>query len=216
MTGAELLAAVKSQGAFDASSGNVSDVTVLSWVNARYRELCVQAKWLKAVVELGPTVAGVATYVLPDNVSEITALQIGGAGEATRLKAEELWTLKAGNGSLDGWPRQAYAPTFSTDGSQQQVEVWPAPAEAGVAVQALAVLVPADLTLEASPVVPRDFQDAIVDGAIGLGYLRSDGRADLAAPFEAKFDVAVQRLRRRATTRVGQGPVQIRVVGRNA
>lgn len=213
MLASEMVAAVKLEGSFDTSGSNQSDATLLSWINQLYRRLAIQSGYVKAVVELGPTVAGQAVYALPATVAEVTALRVGATREWTRTNAEGMWDLQAGTAAVVG-ADGAFAPSFDADGAQG-VTIHPTPATSGLAVSALAVLIPALLTTspDTTPVVPEDFHQDIVSAAISFGHARIDGRNDLAVPAEQRFAAAVQLLKRRSKTRVGRGPVQLRVAG---
>ena len=214
MLASEMVSAVKTQAAFDTSGSNVTDATVLSWLNFKYRDFCVQAGWFKEIIEIGPTVANVATYTIPAAVSEIKAMQIGGQPEALRVSVEQMWALRSASAWLTEPVNGAYAPSFDAAGAQA-VGIFPTPTAAGTSLQALVISMPADLTTspDTTPVIPLDFHEQIVNGAIAMGYLRTDARADLAAPYDAMFEAALQRLKRRAIVRVGQGPVQFPVRG---
>lgn len=216
MLASEMVTAVKTQAAFDTSGVNVTDATILSWLNARYRTFVSQTKWLKQVIELGPTVVSTRTYAIPDTVAEIRALELGSEGEALRVNVEGMWALRAKTAWLSGPEVTAYAPSFDAAGAQS-VEIYPTPTTAGVTISALVAALPSALTTspDLTPVIPIDFHEAIVSGAIAMGYLRTDARADLAAPYETEFTQAIALLKRRATARVGQGPVRFPIAGRD-
>src|SRR3982751_6313077 len=59
----ELVAAVKAEGGFD-----VADAIAGGWLNENHQKAVAEAQWLMRTLELGPTVAGVAAYALPDDV----------------------------------------------------------------------------------------------------------------------------------------------------
>lgn len=216
MLASEMVTAVKTQAAFDTSGVNVTDATVLSWLNAKYREFVSRTKWLKETLELGPTVVGQATYTIPDTVVEIRALRLGTDAEALRVNVEGMWALLDSMSFLSGPENTAYAPAFDSTGAQA-VQIYPTPTTAGISITALVVALPSALTVspDTTPVIPIDFHEAIVSGAIGMGYQRTDARADLAAPYVGEFEAAIDRLKRRAVARVGQGPVRFPVAGRD-
>lgn len=209
-----MVAAVTTQAAFDTSGSNVTPATILSWINEKHREICVRSKYLKETLELGPTVAATPTYAIPTAVAEIRALRLGTASEYLRVNVEQMWALRAVNATLTGPEQGAYAPAFSS-GGVQSVEIFPTPTASGTSISALVVAIPPDLTTapDTAPSIPQDFHEAVVNGAIGMGYLRTDARADLAAPYMADFEAKVALLKRRAVARVGQGPVQFPVAG---
>lgn len=209
-----MVTAVKVQGGFDTSGANVTDAVILSWVNAKYREMVARSKFLKASIDLGPTVAADATYDVPETVAEILALRVDGSAEYTRVGHEDMWALRAGSSALTSSDQTAYAPQF-TAGGTAQVELYPTPGTAGLEISALVVSLPSALTTvpDTTPIVPADYHEAIVGAAIAMGLERQDGRFDLSAGFNAAFEAAIGLLKRRAVTRVGQGPVQFKVAG---
>ena len=89
----ELIAAVRDQGGFDKTSLATSETVILSWLNARYRELVAESGFVKGVRDLGPTVADQAEYALPDSVVRVVRLKTD-RGTALRSYAADgrlLW-----------------------------------------------------------------------------------------------------------------------------
>jgi hypothetical protein len=93
---------------------------------------------------------------------------------------------------------------------KQKLQLWPAPTTAGYSIQALCSMLPADLTTspDTTPAIPVDLHEALADGAIGLGRLRVDERADLAQPYLEKFQAAVGKLVKRRRSRLQSGAWQ--------
>lgn len=209
-----MVAAVRDQGGFDSSSSNVSAATILSWVNQRYRDLVAKSKWRKAMLALGPTVAGQAQYAIPENVVDVLSLRVDSSRPWGRTNVDGLWQLTASTSYLTGPAPGVFVPNFEAD-DDQVIELWPVPETAGLDIDALCALLPAALELADTPRVPEDFHESIVDGAIGMGMERIDERHDEAKPFNEKFDAATKELARRQSSRVGSGPTQIRVAGRH-
>ena len=216
----ELIAAVRDQGGFDKTSLATSETVILSWLNARYRELVAESGFVKGVRDLGPTVAGQKEYALPDSIVRVTRLRAGSLRPFAPMALDDLWELHAGHATLESGTDGAYAETWREDGTES-VMIYPEPSAeadqplgADETIEAVCVVLPTALAAgDTGPVVPDDFHEAIVDGAIAMGLLRDDGSAALAAPFEERFQAAIVRLKRRATGRVGKGPVQARVAG---
>ena len=216
----ELIAAVRDQGGFDKTSLATSETVILSWLNARYRELVAESGFVKGVRNLGPTVAGQKEYALPDSVVRVTRLRVGSLRPFAPMLLDDLWELHAGHATLESGTDGAFAGSWDAEGVES-VMIYPEPSEEadqplGVdeAIEAVCVVLPSPLVAGGTgPVVPDDFHEAIVDGAIAMGLLRDDGSAALAQPFEERFQAAIVRLKKRATARVGKGPVQARVSG---
>jgi hypothetical protein len=210
VTFAELYAAVRDQGGFDTGSTGETLTDIKAWVNEAYTRLVVGAKWRKAQVELFVTVADQAEYPLPATVVEVVEGILVGTEPWSAVGQETLWRLKNGNATADGG---VWAEDFSSTGAVQ-IELYPAPDEAGVSVQALATLAPAALAADGdTPIIPADMHGDIIDGAIGIGYDRLENRPDLAEPKLAKLERNVEKLRRRANARLYSGPVEAQVSG---
>lgn len=210
MTFDELLAAVKAEGGFD-----VGDLIVGGWINETHQKAAAESQWLMRTLELGPTIAGVAAYALPDDVVDLVGLFLQDATKPplpySRVSTEQLWSLKAGSAGLTG-SGGVFAPQFDAS-AVEQVELYPAPASAGVGISALAAMIPALMVTGGSPVIPADMHGDLKDGAIALGLLRIDERPDSAALFDARFAAMVAKLRRRKKSRVGSQTARMLVWG---
>ena len=73
------------------------------------------------------------------------------------------------------------------------------------------VAYPDDPTTQ-TPGFPSDLVSCLADGAIATGLARMDERFDSAGYFQARFTDATTRLKHRRNSRVGRGPVPIRLV----
>lgn len=212
----EMVTAVLTQGGFDSTSSATSQAVALSWLEARYQEMCAESGYTQAIRELGPTVADQDEYALPESVTRVVGLRVGTSRPWTPVKLEDLWALSAGTARLEGGMIGAFAETWSeetADAGTEKVKLYPAPTEAALDVLAICVVSPPALSLSANtaPRVPTDFHEYIVDGAIAMGLRRDDSREDEAAPYEARFKDATGRLGMRRRKRVGRGPIQGRV-----
>jgi len=212
----QMIDAVITQGGFDSTTGAASRDAVAGWINDRYRDLLAQTGWQKATVELGPTVAGQSTYVIPDAVNDVRKVLVDG-NEYVRASAEELFEARANSGYVSGG-FGAFAPGYVASGAAV-IDLFPTPTEAGKSIQALAATAAVAMSAETdSPVIPEDLQQGLIDGAIATGLRRIYERHDDAAAYEARYDNpagggTVQRLKRRANSRVGSGPQKVRVWG---
>lgn len=213
MLASEMVAAVKSEGGFDTQSGNISDATILSWLNEAYRRLVGEARWSKSTRELGPTVAGEPQYTLSDDVTDVAAIHVAGSTPWLRVTTTDLWEIQSGVRRIAGAPG-VFAPDYKADGTAV-VELYPPPDATGETISALATVLPSALTLspDTTPAVPQDFHQSIVDGAIAIGLHRIYERHDAAAPYDQKLDAAVQKLERRGNSRVGSGPARAKIWG---
>lgn len=210
MNFAELVAAVMDQGGFDETATGSTEDEVKEWINSAYRRMVVRSKWRKAQVELGETVADQAEYALPAGVEDIEEGILVGGEPWHPVGQKALWHLKYGNASASGG---VWAADYSEDGSVQ-IELYPAPETSGVVISALGVLAPPVLEdSDDTPIVPSDFHDAIIDGAVATGLRRIDERIGEADSFDMRFVGEIENLRRRGNARLSTGPAVMQVQG---
>lgn len=215
-----MVTAVQTQGGFDPTSSATSPAVILSWLQARYSELCAESGFTQATRELGQTVAGQDEYALSSGIVRVKSLKVDGSRPWTPLKPDDLWELAAGTARLEpgvagGFTETWSAASSSTSEGVPHVKLFPVPTEGGLSIEALCVVFPPPLSVsdDSEPLVPQDFHEYIVEGAISMGLRRDDEREDGAAPYEARFKDAIARLAARQRKRVGRGPVQGRVAG---
>lgn len=185
----ELVAAVRDQGGFDTSSTGSTAAEIKSWVNEAYKRMVVRSKWRKAQIQLALTVAGEDTYAVPELVEDIIdGLEID--GEAIEWESD-----------------------YADDGTAQIV-LGSAPDTTGTPITALCALAPPPLVSDTDvPIVPGDFHDALVDGAIGTGMRRVEERIQEADSYDARFLDETEKLRRRGNMRLKSGPAILQVEG---
>lgn len=192
---------------------DVTTSTAQGYVQEAYRRAVVDAKWFTETAALGSTVAGQAAYSLPVGLIQLDSLFVDGT-EFGRVGEFDIPDLLSGDEFLSS-SMGVYAQTSSAAGVDQ-VQLYPAPTSSGLAITGKGEFVPADLVTGSgagsSPVFPLDLHPVVLDGAIALGYLRSDERPDMAGVHEQRFQEGVQKLRARKIARVGgRGPFRIRV-----
>lgn len=198
---------------------DVSLSTAQSWAQESYRRAVTDAKWFTETASLGTTVAGQAEYDLPVTLVQLDSLFVGGV-EYGRVGEFDLTDLNSENAFLSV-ARGVYAQTSSSSGTDQ-IRLFPTPdiASAGQAITGKGEFVPADLVTGAgpgsSPVFTSDLHPVVLDGAIALGYLRTDERPDLAGVHEARYQDGIRKLRARKISRVrGRGPFRALIAGRD-
>lgn len=210
MTFDELVAGVLDQGGFD-----VADSVAGGWVNEVHKSAVAEAEWQQQRLSLGVTVADQAQYDIPGGAAEIVGLYLaddrGNPGRWQRITTTQMWDLQAGRQQRRG-SGGVFCPQFGSAG-EKRIELYPAPVTDGVEIVSLAAMVPATMTSGMSPVIPEDFHGDLMDGAIALGLLRIDERADSAAVFEAKKDRMVARLKRRKNKRLGSRDPRLKLRG---
>lgn len=215
-TVAQLVEQVLTEGQFDATNPQV-----LRWLSVRQRQMCRRSKCYRKTLSIGPTVNGQASYTLPAEVVEILQVTVGGIvyGHMRHTDPPEGakgWIWLGGEGGVAGREDDA--------SGAQQLRIYPAPAtgsspEPGQTLELWAVVRPPDLVegTESTLVIPGEYMDALVSGAIATGLLRTENRPDLASTFEQVFDTGCSELLQQSNRRFrGTGPAQIRVAGINA
>lgn len=212
----QLVGEVLEEGQFDASGAQA-----LRWLTIRQRLMCRRSKWWRKSLSVGPTVEGEATYPVPGEVVEILMVEVDGKvyGHLRHQDPSEGalgWIWLGGTGGIAG--------REDTGAGEQQLRIFPTPLaggplEPGKPISVYAVCRPPDLseTDNTTLVIPGEYMDALVAGAIATGMVRTEDRPDLAASYEQTFTAACQELTQQSNRRFrGVGPAQIRVVGINA
>ena len=195
----EMIDTVRRAGGIDADPGQVG-----GWLNERHQTMCVRANWSKALAVIGETVIGESRYALPETLTEIHELRVG-SSPFKRTGTQSLWDLQ-GNRVYASGSGGFYSPIFSVSGDPQ-LELYPAPSEEGLTIEALATVRPAVMNeAHQSPVVPVDFHRPIVEGAMADALALLDENLAAADRYEARYDIAVEELRRRQNRRFGGGP----------
>lgn len=207
----DLVDALKVQGGFD-----VTDPVALGLLSARHRRMVVRARCYRKTVSIGPTVATIRDYALPTDLRGIFEVTVAGLtygdGRHTDISAQAqslLWLCGTGGVTapeedVSGLGELALIPTPTSGGSDIAVRGFFSP--------------PAlDVSLDSTLKVPEEYDEKLVDGAIGTAYRRLLARPDLAGPFETDFSNACEELRIATKHKYRrQGPAEIRIVGYNA
>jgi hypothetical protein len=211
----DIVSAVTVQGGFDTTSSDTSSTIVGSLVNEVYKEVVSESQWMMAVESLATTVAGQATYALPENIADVSALELvdgnGNPGDWQPRSLTDIWGLQRGTMRLAG-SGGVFAQTAAADGTKQ-IQLYPVPTTAGVAITALVALIPPDLVNGTSPAIPVDTHGRLLDATIALALMRIENRPDLAQSFEARKQELKQLLQRRKNSRMGSQSTRIQVYG---
>lgn len=208
---ADLVTDVIDDGNFD-----VDSTRALRWLNGRHRAMVVKARSLNKTVEIGPSQVDVAEYPLPADVIQIRQVVLNGK-PIGQITAEDRAAGQAGWLTLSG-AGVALAPAEDASGGKE-VAIYPAPDLAGLSILLRAACRPGELVLgdDSTLVVPTEFHDGLVAGAIATGLLRTEQRPDLAANHEGVYQAHSEEYRLQ-TARLyrGAGPAFIRIAGINA
>jgi hypothetical protein len=195
--------------------GSTTEPEARGWALDAARRLNARAEFLIAFGEIGTTVAGQSDYEIGPLVVELQTVSVSGT-KYTRVTTGELADLRTGDARVIDGPGKVFAPTWDLTGDAG-VSVWPTPTATGQSITGRAVIrvpTPEDWATD-DPLLPEDFDDAIIHGAIAIGLARKDERLDDAQWHEDRFLAAIPELRRRQHSRQGRGPVRIRVMGRD-
>lgn len=179
MTFAELQTEVQDRGFH-----HVSETRIARWINQAYLEICHKQDW--------PFRETTATGTAPLTISDL---------------GKVLWVVDSTNdqplrGGLDARRVQEMDPDLTATGNPARwyltgsdtLRVWPTNATVSVTVHYLSK--PTELSGEDEPLVPSEFQNLIVDGAVIRAYrnadesdkakgLRADWNEEMATMYEA-------------------------------
>lgn len=223
----EALALIQSQGGFDPSVAQTSDTLMRSWLSTAVAEAVAEARWLKQRREFGPTVIGISEYTVDTDVIWVKSLRVGVSRPWARTTLEDLWVAEADPGAVYLTDRTvgAFAPVWESESAQdvddvpKLVKIWPTPTAAGLAITAVCAVSHKPIVAATSAAyqlqLPDDLAQKIaVDGAVAIGVQRVHERADLAAPYLARYADGKALLKARANSLIGGGVRYARIRGR--
>jgi len=195
---------------------DVTDAAALAWLDRRHKKMVIRARaYRKTATIPGGTVANQRDYALPSDLVEVLEILVGGLpyGRATHSDLSYgaqgwLW--------LDGVGGVASSEEDSSGGAE--IALYPTPTQSSQAIQVRGIFRPASLVVgqDSTILVPDEFLDPLVSGAIATGLTRQEYRPDLAQGFEQDYSDACEEWRRQIRRRYrGAGPTAIRIVGVN-
>lgn len=193
-------------GGFDVSPARAASLT-----NEGVKRLASLSEWIRAELELGPTVVGQEEYVVPGNVVRVRQLAVGGVPYSwTDLLT--LWEVKMGKRTIvSSWGGGIFADRFSPDGKTEYLALAPVPTVAGQPITGLAAIEPADLAGKDKLPFPPEFRRGIVDFAKAIGYETIDENLQSANALMQRATATALELREQARARSGSGPWRIPV-----
>jgi hypothetical protein len=166
-------------------------------------------------------------YLVDTDIIDVRTIRVNGSRPWARASLEDIWWAEADPSAavLAGGAPGAFGPSWETEAAQdvddvpQFIRLWPGPTVAGYAIEAMCVVMhkPIVDATSASYVlqVPDDLARKLaVDGAIALGLTYVHERADLAAPYVARYQDGKDQLKARGNSRIGSGPFYARVARR--
>jgi len=195
------------QGA-EAGGFSFSATQAASLLNEGVKRFAARSEWIKAEVDLGPTVANQEAYALPANCVKLKGLEVGSVVYIA-VDLLSLWQYK--QQGLPGNINGVYAERFSEDGKIKSFSVYPVPDVAGEPISGLAVITPEDLEAADNLPFPAEYNRGPVDYAKGIAYEDVDENPDSGTYFIKRADERADELRLEAQSRTGSGPYKIPV-----
>lgn len=198
----------------EAGGFDFSDTQAALLLNEGAKRLAAQSEWIRAELELGPTVAEQEEYVLPDKVVRLLRVAVAGY-PYERSDLQTLWDLRLGRLRLaaGGAEGGVFAERFGVDGKTKLFSLWLPPTESGLAVTGLAAITPDDLELTDELPFPEEFRRAVLDYAKGIAYEDTDENPQSGNYFLSRAEAEAVKLRNLANSRTGAGPHKARVAG---
>lgn len=196
----------------EAGGFDVSPAQAAALLNEGVRRFAARSEWIKAEVNLGPTVADQEGYDLPGHVVKLRGLSVAGFPYA-RTDVLALWNFKQ-SGRLPRDTSGVFAERFDDTGKIKTFSLFPVPSEGGLAISGLAVITPATDLSAADPLpFPPEYNRGVVDYAKGIAYEDLDENPQSGTYFISRADARADELRLEANSRSGAGPIRIPVAG---
>jgi hypothetical protein len=194
---------------------DVTGDAALAWLDRRHKKMVVRARAYRKSVSVGPTVSGTSDYLLPTDLVEVLEVNVGGLpygrGTHTDLAyGAQGWLVLDGIGGI--------VSSEETASGGAEIALYPTPTSSGDTITVRGVFRPSSLAVGADTtiLVPDEFLDSLVSGAIATGLARQEYRPDLAQSFEQDYESACEEWRRQLRRRYrGAGPTPIRIRGVN-
>ncbi len=195
----------------EAAGFDVSSVRAETIAQRAVKSLAAASHWIKAELELGPTVAGSANYSLPEKIVRLFDMAIENSPYGRRDIAV-LWDLRSGRSQLGGEEGGVFAERFSADGKSKSFDIYPTP-ESALPVLGLASIVPDDLAAGDTLPFPEQYRGALLDFARVELYEQTEENKALAESYEKRALSRAEGLYLLANARTGRGPWKIPVAG---
>lgn len=182
-------------------------------INQAYRRMVAESHWLTEKITLGPLVVGTNHYALPANVVQLLNVRVKGYAY-DRKSPDEIDDLGVNDAWVSGGYRGFFAPEFTASGGGE-VLIWPTPTSVETFTARVAIVPEPMTNLGAAgeyPLLPVDFHEDLIDGALATAFRRDDERLAEADELEARFAARIRDLRGRRKSRVGSGVARVKLV----
>lgn len=201
---------------------DVSQAKAVAVLNDRLQDFVTRSTALRAIVSLGTTTSGTATYALAANVVKVFKVKITYAAGQRNYEGSEtveaLWDLDAGAAEVTDTDSAYWfvvEPDTDALATTDSLRLYPTPGESGKAITGLVALRPAALTYATATAlpIPTDVHDALKEGSKAVLY-RDEGREDLATVPDLKYEQGIRDVFSGVQKRgKGMGGHRIRVAG---
>lgn len=197
----------------EAGGFDFSENQAVSLLQEGVGRLAAASQWVRAELQLGPTVAGQEAYELPDKVVKLKNVYVGGM-PFTEVSFDDVFGLKNGRLQLVGAGSEGgvFTERFSEDGLSKFFSLWPVPEDA-LEVLGLAAIIPDPPGLNDPLPFPVDMNRVVLDYAKGIAYEDVDENQNAGNHFLERAGQKAQQLLERGNARAGRGPYKIPVAG---
>lgn len=199
----------------EAGGFGVSESQAGRLINEAVRRYAAESKWIKAQVDLGPTVVDQADYDVPGHVVDLRALRLDTGYPYTRKSTEVFWGIESGDLEWTSGRGGVFAPKFSSDGATQQIALYPSPSTAGQVIQALCAIYPETALSGSDPLpFPESHQRGVLNAAKAIAYEELDENIEQAQYYRDLWMGEAEELRKESNSRIGSGPTKFAIAGR--
>lgn len=211
-TGNLTLAAMQSQ--LNEFAGlDLEDDEAKALLNEGYRELCARSEWLRANLDIGPTIADEEHYTLPLDCGRILKLFVNG-NPYYPTDDEQVALIRSSNlrysvplGSNLYWLE-------GDEDGLDQVALYPAPTQADLSVSCFYVRRPTALEVdEDQALTPPDYDRAILDYATAIALASIEDEKATRDEYLLDFVRRAEDLRRLRNSRIGRYPMRLKIAG---
>ena len=175
MTGAELLASVARRTLKNATLDAATEARLLESLNEVYRDVMSRPgmERLRRATTTFPSVADTATYTVTSASKVNRIWETTNDRRLLELSIDAYRTLEPDTAENTGTPSH-FVWMGSPGVSSQDIALWPTPSEAITYTCEILAVVTALTNSSTSPILPLDFHDVLIYGAVSREYERAD------------------------------------------
>jgi hypothetical protein len=184
---------------------------VATLLNEGAERLAARSKWIRAMVQVGPTVAGQGPYRLPDKLVQLEQLYVDGKPwpETDMLTLRQ---VELGRRALcQAWGDGIYAEEADETGTIKLLRLFPAPELDGLTIEGWGPITPDPLGGEDVLPFPPEFTRAVLDFALAIAYEQIDENPQSATYFLERANGRADELGERMRAKMRTNPRKARV-----